>query len=88
MYGRESIEGSNPSLSATQLGGVTVPQQIIRGDVGRQNKPVVLLLHDLDLTLVLGNLEHGDQVVLGELGEDGTTDQIRQPLTTPEKILL
>lgn len=63
--------------AGVRLRGVPVPQQILRRDVGRRHKPVVLLLHDLDLILIRRNLEHGDQVILRELGEDGSTNQIR-----------
>jgi len=60
-----------------RLRGVAVQQQIFGRDIGRRNEPVVLLLHDLDLTLVQRYLEHGDQIVLRELGENGATDQVR-----------
>ena len=63
--------------ASMRLRGVPVPQQILRRDLGRRNKPVVPLLHDLDPILIQRNLEHGDQVVVREQGEDGTTDQVR-----------
>ena len=71
------LHGSPEQFPSVRLRGVAVQQQIFWRDVGRRNEPVVLLLHDPDLTLVQRYLEHGDQIVLRELGEDGATDQVR-----------
>ena len=48
----------------------------------------MLLLDQLDFVVDKSDLEHRDQVAFGELGEDGTTDQVGESLAAPEEILL
>lgn len=56
-------------------------------DLGRRDESVVLLLYHLDLSVVHGDFEHRDQVVLGELSQDRTADEVRKALATPQQIL-
>ena len=70
------------------LSRVTVPQQIFLGHFRSRDQPVVLLVDQLDVVAVKSDLEQRDQVAFGELGENGTTDQVGESLTAPEEILL
>ena len=80
-------EGPDARLRPS-LGGVAVPQQIFRRDVGRGYESVVPFLHDLDSVVLHRHLEHCDQVAFGELGEDGTANQVGKSVAAPKEILL
>lgn len=70
------------------LGKGAVPKEIFLRYFGSGDEPVVPLLHDLDFVALHRDFEHCDLVVLGEMGEDGTADQVREPFAAPEEVLL